>query len=77
MTRLDALCPLCPWNHALAFAAAWAARSTAATAVNAHGAADDSAASALPDRALLARLAARSLAWGLAAAAAWWFGSGR
>ena len=75
MTRLDALCPLCPWNHALAFAAAWAARSTAAA--NAHGAADDSAAGALPDRVLLARLAARSLTWGLAAAAAWWFGSGR
>ncbi|MFO0175538.1 MAG: vitamin K epoxide reductase family protein [Planctomycetota bacterium] len=40
MTRLDALCPLCPWNHALAFAAAWAARRTATAAVNAHGAAD-------------------------------------
>lgn len=77
MTRLDALCPLCPWNHALAFAAAWAARSTATAAVNAHGAADASAAGALPDRALLARLAARSFTWGFAAVAAWWFGSGR
>jgi len=77
MTRLDALCPLCPWNHALAFAAAWAARRTATAAVNAHGAASDSAARTLPDRALLARLAARSLAWGLATVAAWWFGSGR
>lgn len=82
MTRLDALCPLCPWNHLLAFTAAWAARSPANAPSDAVLAATGDAPMASPaeartDRAVLAGFAARSVFFGLAVVAAWWFGSGR
>lgn len=82
MTRLDALCPLCPWNHLLAFVAAWAARRAALLPANAPAGAVreervTTAIDAAADRPALDRLAVRSVAFGLAAVAAWWFGSGR
>lgn len=82
MTRLDALCPLCPWNHLLAFVAAWAARR--ALVLPGKAPADavceervTTSSDAVADRAVLGRLAVRSVAFGLAAIAGWWFGSGR
>jgi uncharacterized membrane protein len=82
MTRLDALCPLCPWNHLLAFVAAWAARRALLLPANAPAGAVreervTTSSDAGADRAVLGRLAGRSVAFGLAAIAAWWFGSGR
>lgn len=82
MTRLDALCPLCPWNHLLAFVAAWAARRALLLPANAQTAVVHDARSTTPidagaDRLALGRLVVRSVAFGLAAVAAWWFGSGR
>lgn len=82
MTRLDALCPLCPWNHLLAFVAAWAARRALLLPANAptgvvHDARSSTPIDAGADRAALGRLVVRSVAFGLAAVAAWWFGSGR
>jgi uncharacterized membrane protein len=74
MTRLDALCPLCPWNHALAFVAAAAACVVArrATIETRSGEGRDMA-----DRTRLWRLVARSAAVGIAVVAAWAVGSGR
>lgn len=73
MTRLDALCPLCPWNHLLAFVAAAAACGEARRArTAATGGAGD-----VPDRRKLRRLVARSAAIGVAVVAAWALGSGR
>lgn len=81
MTRLDALCPLCPWNHLLAFVAAWAARRALLPANAQIGVGRDARITtpidAGADRAALGRLVVRSVAFGLAAVAAWWFGSGR
>jgi uncharacterized membrane protein len=74
MTRLDALCPLCPWNHALAFVAAWA---VCAVARRARNEARGGAGGEVIDRALLGRLAVRSTLMGLAVVAAWALGSGR
>jgi uncharacterized membrane protein len=74
MTRLDALCPLCPWNHALAFVAAWAACFVTRHARDeARGGASDER----PDRARLRRLAVRSTLFGVAVVAVWALGSGR
>ena len=82
MTRLDALCPLCPWNHLLAFLAAWAARRATLRPEHAqigvaHDARITTPIESGADRAALRRLVVRSVAFGLAAVAAWWFGSGR
>lgn len=82
MTRLDALCPLCPWNHLLAFVAAWAARRAALQPASAQvGVVRErvlaASADAPADHAAVGRLTVRSVAFGLAAVAAWWFGSGR
>lgn len=74
MTRLDALCPLCPWNHALAFEAAVAA---CVVARRARDAVVGDAGGEVVDRARLWRIVARSVVFGVAIIAAWAAASGQ
>jgi uncharacterized membrane protein len=71
MTRLSWLCPLCPWNHVLAFTAAGAAFGVRRTLPPVAGA------DAPQPHGAVRRVVAGCALWGACWPLLWWFGSGR
>jgi uncharacterized membrane protein len=72
MTRLDWLCPLCPWNHVLAFASAGLAFAVRRTR-RGRGGVDGPARS----RSTIARVVLACTLCGASWPLLWWLGSGR